>query len=1125
MDHPGNNYFYRHHPALYLMLNTLALLPSRRSFVFSQLAAHAKGPILVIVNELGEKPQLLEELRFFDTPVHDFLDWETLPYDPFSPHIDIISERLRLLSTLPHLQNGVVLVGARTLLAPLPPPSFIKQHLFRIKLEDTLNLGEERSALIAAGYRQVDQVFARGEYSVRGSIFDIFPMGAHTPYRIDLFDKTVDSIRDFDPETQRSSKKLNRIELLPTHEFPLDKEAVAQFKKRLEAHFPAPPFFASLEKGVAIQGLEYYLPLFFDKKASLFDYCPLETTLIFDEQLESIWAETEQEIKARYQEKQYDRDRPPLPPKTLFFSKESLFTEMKAFAQIECVKTLKKQGPTRQKDCGIALPQFDLSTEAGKLILQDFVKAHAGYEIFFTAETQGRVQLLREQLSAAKIIEAPLQQGWIDPERKLIYIPEPALFPHKVFTRLNRKTKPEQDSAFEGFNDFSELNVGDIVVHIHHGIGRYTGLSTLSLTNNAPQEFLTVVYENDDKLYVPIHDLSLLSRYSLGTSSVALHTLGSDRWQKSKEKAAKRITDIAAELLQLYAERMSKPGHAYTLSQQDYQLFCDEFPYEETEDQLKAIDDVIRDMTSPHPMDRLLCGDVGFGKTEVAMRAAFVAVQNGKQVVILVPTTLLAEQHYENFINRFAKWPIKIAHFSRFTSTAQEVKARAGLENGKVDIVIATHKILRDAPSFKDLGLMIIDEEHRFGVKDKERLKAFRSNVDILTMTATPIPRTLNFSLSMLRDLSLIATPPAKRLSVKTFVKEYSTSLIKEALLREVLRGGQVYYLHNDVASIEATRDTLQTLLPQLSFAIAHGQMRQSELERVMADFYHNRSQVLICSTIIETGLDIPNANTILIERADRFGLAQLHQLRGRVGRSHHQAYAYLLAPPKASLTTDAKKRLEALEKSTELGSGFTLASHDLEIRGAGEILGEGQSGHMQEIGFSLYHELLDRAIASLKKGQKLQYQDLLIDPSVTVELNVPRLFPEDYISDVHTRLQLYQRLQKVKSEEALLDFKIEVIDRFGPLPPPALFLIESEALKLKAKALGFTRIEAHATQAKLALSSHPHFDPMKLIRLIQTHSDSLQLRGQEALIIKKTMPKAEDRFKAIDCIFEKLIL
>ncbi len=1107
-------------------LTTLALLPARRSFVLSDQARSANGPLIVIVNDMGELAQLAEELAFFKLEVHIFPDWETLPYDAFSPYTDIISERLRLLSLLPHLKQGIVLVGARTLLSPVAPPSFIKQHLFCIKVDDELDLRSERSLLIAAGYRQVDQVFARGEYSIRGSIFDIFPMGAKTPYRIDLFDTTVDSIRDFDPETQRSSQKYDRIELLPTHEFPLDREAVAQFKKRLELHFPFPPSFSPLEKGMSIQGLEYYLPLFFDKKASLLDYCPPDTTLVFDEQLESIWTTAEQEIKARYQEKQYDFDHPPLPPKALFFTKEALFGEMKTFAQIECVSELKKQGPTRRRDCGIALPQFDLGSEAGRLVLQDFVKAHAGYTLFFTAETAGRLQLLSEQLpfTHPELCVAPLTQGWIDPERKLIYIPEPALFPNKVFTRVRNKSKTNEDTAFDGFSDFSQLNVGDIVVHIHHGIGRYAGLSTLSLADNAPQEFLTVVYENDDKLYVPIHDLSLLSRYSLGTSSVALHRLGSDRWQKSKEKAAKRITDIAAELLQLYAERMSKPGHAYSLSLQDYQLFCDEFPYEETDDQLKAIDDVIRDLQSPHPMDRLLCGDVGFGKTEVAMRAAFVAVQNGKQAVILVPTTLLAEQHYENFVNRFAKWPIKIAHFSRFTSSEQEATTRVGIENGKVDILIGTHKILRSPPSFKDLGLMIIDEEHRFGVKDKERLKAFRANVDILTMTATPIPRTLNFSLSTLRDLSLIATPPAKRLSVKTFVKEETPALVKEAILREVLRGGQVYYLHNDVASIELTRATLQILLPQVSFAIAHGQMRQRELERVMADFYHNRSQVLICSTIIETGLDIPNANTILIERADRFGLAQLHQLRGRVGRSHHQAYAYLLAPPKASLTTDAKKRLEALEKSTELGAGFTLASHDLEIRGAGEILGEGQSGHMQEIGFSLYHELLDRAIASLKKGQKLQYQDLLIDPSVTVELNVPRLFPDDYISDVHTRLQLYQRLQKVKSEAALLDFRIEIIDRFGPLPPPALFLIESEALKLKAKALGFTRIEAHASQAKLSLSPHPNFDPLKLIRLIQTHSDTLQLRGQEALIIKKPMLKAEDRFQAINWIFSMLV-
>ncbi len=661
-------------------------------------------------------------------------------------------------------------------------------------------------------------------------------------------------------------------------------------------------------------------------------------------------------------------------------------------------------------------------------------------------------------------------------------------------------------------------------MHISHGIGRYLGLSTLELPSQAPQEFLTLEYAKGDKLYVPIHHLHLISRYSIGDlQNVALNQLGSDRWHKTCDKAARRITDTAAELLELYAKRMATPGFTFAPPNADYQEFCLDFPFEQTEDQTKAISDVIRDMTSPHPMDRLLCGDVGFGKTEVAMRAAFLAVQSGKQVVILVPTTLLTEQHFESFHNRFARWPINIAHFSRFTSAKQAKTILTQTALGQIDILIGTHKLIRGKLEFKDLGLMIIDEEHRFGVKDKERLRSFKAHVDTLAMTATPIPRTLNFSLSMLRDLSLIATPPAKRLAIKTFVKEQNTSLIKEAILREVLRGGQVYYLHNDVASIELKREELAGRLPELSILVGHGQMRPRELERVMADFYHNRAQVLVCSTIIETGIDIANANTIIIEDADRFGLAQLHQLRGRVGRSHHQAYAYLLVPSFKSLTLDAEKRLEAIERATELGSGFTLASHDLEIRGAGEVLGQEQSGHMQDIGFSLYNDLLTRAISSFKTAGKLDYHTLLINDDSEVELNIPRLFPSDYISEVHLRLNLYQRLQKIATSDALQDFKVELIDRFGPLPEPATNLLESQVLKIWAKTLGIRRIEGNAAELKFTFDSQLQFDPLKLIRLVQSHATELQLRGEKELILKREMLSSTLRIEASRWIFQAL--
>ncbi len=1112
-------------------MKTLCSIPARRSALIADLALHQNAPLLVILNELSELDALMAELRFWvqdRLPIYCFPDWETLPYDPFSPHIDLISERIHLLSILPHLQQGIVVVGAHTLLNRLPPPQFIEAHRFSLKLGDKLNLTEKRQRLTEAGYHHVDAVFAHGEYSIRGSIFDIFPMGATHPFRIDLFDDTIDSIRDFDCETQRSLHKLEEVKLLPAHEFSLDKTNVARFTSRFESLLgPLPKSLEPIQKGFGVQGLEYYLPLFFENTATLFDYCPANSILITEENLEPSWQHAWTEIETRYQEKQYDLDRPPLPPKTLFFQKEALFSAIKAFERVDLVTQLSKTGPDRHHDRAQALPALDLSSEAGILSLKAFLQEHQAYEILFCAETEGRVQLLSEHLTRAQIdytaIEAPFQKGWIDSQTKKIILPEAALFPHKIFPKYAKKSAQDERSDFERFSDFSELNVGDIVVHIEHGIGCYKGLSTLTLQEN-PQEFLTIAYHNDDLLYVPVQDLHLLSRYSVGgLTHVHLNQLGSDKWQRTKEKAAKRITDIAAELLQIYAERMSKPGFSYQLSAEDFSAFCDDFPYETTADQEKAVADILQDMQSAHPMDRLLCGDVGFGKTEVAMRAAFLAIQNNKQVVVLVPTTLLAEQHYESFINRFAKWPIKIAHFSRSTSAKNEADIRQKLENGQIDLIIGTHKLIRSPLQLKDLGLIIIDEEHRFGVKDKEKLKTIRSNTDILAMTATPIPRTLNFSLSMLRDLSIIATPPAKRLSIKTFVKEYQKPIVKEAILREVLRGGQVYYLHNEVATIEATREVLQTMLPQLSFSIIHGQMRPLEIERVMSDFYHNRSQVLICSTIVETGIDVPNANTIIMERADLFGLAQLHQLRGRVGRSHHQAYAYLLTPPKEALSADAKKRLEAIEKSTELGSGFTLASHDLEIRGAGEILGAEQSGHMEDIGFSLYHELLDRAVNSLKKGHKLQPQDLLIHEDSEVELNVPRLLPEDYVSDVHTRLQLYQRLQKVKSESALFDFKMEIIDRFGPLPPPAFNLLESQHLKLKARTLGIKRIEAYSKEARLIFSPTPQFEPLKLIKLIQTHSGMLQLKGQEHLLIKKALPQAEDRFQVIHWILKEL--
>ncbi len=1092
-----------------LLKKRLELNPARFGLSLSELAMQ-DAPLLVIVNDLAEKVRLMDELLFFGTDYFDFPDWETLPYDPFSPHVDIISERLRVLSLLPRLKKGVVLVGARSLLCPLPPPTFMKTHTFRLKIEDQLNLHDERAALIAAGYREVDQVFARGEYSVRGSIFDIFPMGSTTPYRLDLFDDQVESIRDFDIETQRSRQKFTEIELLPAHEFPFDQEAIQGFIKRFEAQGGLPPAFHALKKNIPVQGLEYYLPFFFEHTAHLFDYCPSTMRVVYDKGLEATWKNAEAEIHQRFEEKRYDLSRPPLPPQALFWRHDDLFARMKAFDRVEFTLTHSAPASEQRQES----------------------------KVLYTAETPGRQQLLIEHLSRQGIQPKPIadwqaflaaapghyitlgniQTGWSDPALKLSLVPETEIFGHTVSTRLKKREARAAD--FKGFDDLAELNLNDIVVHIQHGIGRYLGLTTLELTHQSQQEFLTIEYAKGDKLYVPVHDLHLISRYSMGeVQHVTLNQLGTDRWSKAREKAARRITDMAAELLELYAKRMATPGFAFLPPDAEYQAFVAGFPFDETDDQLKTIIAVIEDMTRPNPMDRLVCGDVGFGKTEVAMRAAFLAVQSGKQVAILVPTTLLAEQHFESFQNRFAAFPIEVAHFSRNTSAKEEKAILSKIAAGQIDILIGTHKLIRGNLSFKDLGLIIIDEEHRFGVKDKERLRSFKAQVDTLTMTATPIPRTLNFSLSLLRDLSIIATPPAKRLTIKTFVEEQKNRLIKEAILREVLRGGQVYYLHNDVASIEITRQKLVEMLPDLRIVVGHGQMHSRDLERVMADFYHNRAQVLVCSTIIETGIDVPNANTIIIEKADRFGLAQLHQLRGRVGRSHHQAYAYLLVPDLKTLTFEAKKRLEAIERSTDLGSGFTLASHDLEIRGAGEVLGEGQSGHMQEIGFSLYNELLQRAIKRFKKGEAVDYQSLLLTQESEVELNIPRLFPDSYITEVHTRLSLYQRLQKIETPETLTDFKIELIDRFGPLQEPALNLLEVQSLKIKAHAVGISKIEGNAAQLKFKFNDKPNVDPLKLIRFVQVHAKELQLRGEQELILKRDMKASLARLEAANWV------
>ncbi|MDF2529209.1 MAG: transcription-repair coupling factor [Gammaproteobacteria bacterium] len=1111
----------------------------------------AGGPLLVITRSTLIAEQLAEDIAFFKgnrNNIMIFPDWETLPYDRFSPHQDIISDRLSLLNKANSITHGIILANIHTLLQPLPPESYIHAHSLVLKVGEIFNTEQYRQNLEQAGYNCVSQVMSRGEFAVRGAIFDIFPMGAEAPYRIDLLDNEVDSIRIFDPDTQRSSSKVDAIHLLPAREFPLTPEAAHKFKQAWQQHFPRceqSPILYAVTHQKSAAGIEYYLPLFFEKTSNLLDYLPKASCIVH---IDNTLQEAEQmwrDIKERYEQYRHDPEMPLLAPNQLFTEPSRWFELCKDFAQVFISsEALNKTGPGRINFKSNKISEVSISAEHNKPLakLEQFLQ-NTSYRSLFCADSAGRREILIEHLQRISvnparveswqefletshntaIIAAPLQDSFGSDELECNVITESQLFTQRVAQSRRRQNRgPEEESGIV-IRDLSELNVGDPIVHIEHGIGRYQGLITLNL-GDYTGEFLSLSYANEDKLYVPIGSLHLIRHYrTLENTHTPLNKLGTDKWAKSFDKAAKRIRDVAAELLEIYAKRSTQTGFACQPPDETYQSFADGFPFEETADQARAIQAVIQDMTSSKPMDRLLCGDVGFGKTEVAMRAAYLAVQNGKQVAILVPTTLLAQQHYENFSSRFANWPVKVEGLSRFRTASEQNKIVEQLKSGKVDIVIGTHRLLNPDVQFKDLGLLIIDEEHRFGVRHKERLKSLRANVDILSMTATPIPRTLNMALAEIRDLSIIATPPAKRLSVKTFVKEFSPQLIKEAILRETLRGGQVYYLHNNVETIKHTVDNLQTALPGVKITFAHGQMRERELEQIMVDFYHNRFQVLVCTTIIETGIDVPNANTIIIDRADKFGLAQLHQLRGRVGRSHHQAYAYLLAPPIKTLAKDAQKRLEAIEAIDELGAGFNLASHDLEIRGAGELLGEEQSGNIEDIGVGLYMELLDRTVKSMKSGKVTSFDEVVKNTSTEVDLRISALIPEDYVPDVHKRLTFYKQISSANDETKLQDIQVEMIDRFGLLPEPAKFLFACAEIRLAAESLGIKKIEAHALGGKLEFKELPNIDPMTIIKMVQKQPTRYQLNGPSKFIFKAECKEALARIKAVQEILQQL--
>jgi len=1122
------------------------VLGSATGLLTQQIAHHHKGLMLLICQDMESAERLQQEVRFYSgnqLPVRLLPDWEILPYDNFSPHQDIISTRIQTLYQLPDQRQGVLILSASTLMHRLPPPGFITANALILQTGQTLDSLTLRQRFIDAGYNAVDTVYEHGEFAIRGAIIDLYPMGSDKPLRIDLFDDEIDSIRTFDPETQRSIDRVEQIRLLPAKEFPFNQEAITRFKQHWRERFDVDhtrcPVYQDVSSGLTPPGIEYYAPLFFDQTATLFDYLPKGTLVLHDQHLKAAADQFYHDVKQRHEQRNGDLQRPILAPHELFLSADELFSALRQHPVIRLSEEAEPVKPGRDNLPCAPLPDFSNSDHQTPLAALQSHRQQDATPILICAESAGRREALLEHARKAglrltecsswddfitrqpdqAITTFPLERGLHLPGQ-LQLVTETQLFGRQVFQR--RRREQQQAESDQAIRHLSELSVGAPVVHLDHGVGRYKGMQTIEV-DSQPAEFLVLEYADEAKLYVPVSSLHLINRYTgANDESAPLHRLGTEQWNKARRKAAEKVRDSAAELLDIYARRAARKGFSFDCSEEEYERFSASFPFEETPDQASAIQAVVNDMRSPAPMDRLVCGDVGFGKTEVAMRAAFLAVQSGKQVAVLVPTTLLAQQHFENFRDRFADWPVEIELISRFKSAKQQQATLEALSKGQVDILIGTHKLLQGNIRFSDLGLLIIDEEHRFGVQQKERLKSLRSEVDILTLTATPIPRTLNMAMSGIRDLSIIATPPARRLSVKTFVRQHDPALVKEAILRELLRGGQVYYLHNEVKTIDKLAEEVSALVPEARVAIGHGQMRERELEQVMSDFYHKRFNVLVCTTIIETGIDVPSANTIIIDRADKFGLAQLHQLRGRVGRSHHQAYAYLLTPHPKAMTKDAIKRLEAIGEANTLGAGFTLATHDLEIRGAGELLGEEQSGQMQSIGFGLYMEMLDQAIKAIREG-KTPDLDNPLHHGCEINLHLPALIPDDYLPDVHNRLILYKRIANASSATELDELQVEMIDRFGLLPEPVRNLLRLTQIKLKAEALGIIKLEAGDKAGRIEFEAEPDIDPLTLITMIQRQPQRFRLDGASVLRFTQPMEKAASRFEAVESLLAQL--
>jgi len=1122
------------------------LYGSAAGLALVEAAKQAAGPVIVLMVNARRQQQLADEIHFYakgsELSVIHFPDWECLPYDAFSPHQDVTSRRLSALAGLQAQKQCIILTTVSAALHRLAPREYVQAHSLLLKTGDTIDVTEFRQQLIRNGYQSVSQVMEPGEFAVRGGLVDLFPMGQAVPYRLDLFGDELEAIRTFDPGSQRSGPALPQVELLPAREYPLNEQAINRFRQAFRARFSGDPqqtvIYRDVSQGISPAGIEYYLPLFFQKTNTLFDYLPEHTSWILEPETVPGIRAFHDEVQDRYQQLSHDIERPILEPDEIVITPDAFLRDLNRYSRIELRPLLTD---TAQQELATidqlifdtqvppALP-VDHKSEQPYHALCSYLDKHPGRALLVCASA-GRRETLRHLLNEhgmrppdvanwqaflegnekLGLTIADLEKGLELNEPRVSVISETQLYGERASQRRHRSALNRSPDAI--IRSLAELRIGDPVVHEEYGVGRYLGLQTLDV-GDGKTEFLTLEYAGGDKLYIPVFALHFISRYT-GTSpeNAPLHRLGGDAWEKAKTRARQKAHDAAVEILELQALRAARKGHAFPVHDDHYLAFADAFPFEETPDQERAITEVISDMESSKPMDRLVCGDVGFGKTEVALRAAFMAIHGNKQVAVLVPTTLLAQQHFQNFADRFADSAVNVKLLSRFQGKSEQAAILKDLDDGKVDIVIGTHRLLQEDIRFSNLGLVIIDEEHRFGVRQKERLKKLRAEVDILTLTATPIPRTLNLSLSGMRDISIIATPPEERLAVKTFVLEWNSGLIREAILREIRRGGQVFYLHNEVRTMEKAVSQLHDLVPEAEIRMAHGQMAERELEHIMLDFYHQRFNVLVCSTIIESGIDIPTANTIVIERADKFGLAQLHQLRGRVGRSNHRAYAYLLTPPKRTMTNDARKRLEAIGSLDELGAGFVLASHDLEIRGAGELLGESQSGEIDEVGFTLYAELLNRAIESIKQGK-----DITVEKTAGAEVNVhaPALLPEDYLTDVHMRLILYKRIANAAVKEELNDLKEEMIDRFGLLPDPAKLLFDVTEIKIAASQLGIKKIDAGPKGARIDFVDQPNIEPTALIRLMQSQPKRFRLDGPSRLRVMQETADAGERIQML---------